>query len=98
MGFLDRFKRKGTPHSGGKGTTREDAIVISAPNEILGVAAEYEYVARECGRRGVDWDLARQGLIPGAGGGRHYDVLTIRLKNGETREYWFDITQFFGRM
>jgi hypothetical protein len=29
--------------------------------------------------------------------GRHYDVLTVELKSGEVRSYYFDITKFYGK-
>ena len=100
MGFLDRFRRKKTKllYGGGSGESQEDAVVISAPDEMLGVTAEYVYVSRHCGRMNVDWTLQMQMVTRETEAGRRYDKFVVRLKNGQIREYWFDITQFYGKI
>jgi hypothetical protein len=97
MGFLDRFRRNRSQAAGGSGESIHDAIVITALNHVMGVAAEYEYVSRHYGRRGVDWEVKRQELQQNPENGRSYDLLTISLKSGETKTLCFDITQFFGK-
>jgi hypothetical protein len=72
-------------------------VIIDAPDHASGVAAEYEYVSQRYGHRGVDWQLSRQTLVKGTAEGRRYDVLTIRLKTGQTTDVHFDITSFFGK-
>ncbi len=97
MSFLDRFRRKASLFSGGSGESMADAVVINADDHFRGVGAEYEYLSRRYGRRNVDWSLVSQALTKETESGRRYDILTIRLKSGEAREIYFDITQFFGR-
>lgn len=89
-------KRRGVTFEGGPGDVIERAVIIQgAPDEALGVAAEYRYLAREFGRPGVDWDLVGQGLLER--GRRRYDEMHIKLADGTERTIFFDITQFFGK-
>jgi hypothetical protein len=81
--------------SGGKGSTKEDAVVISVPDSNGGISAEYEYVEKKCGSRGKGWRLVRQGVILDPD--RQYDILTVKLRYGTFRDFYFDITAFFGR-
>lgn len=96
MGILDWFRRRSPLYSGGSGETIEDAVIINATNTSSGVAAEYRYVSRRCGRPDADWTLVSQALQE-LEDGRHYDILTVRLKSGEVKEFYFDISPFFGR-
>jgi hypothetical protein len=75
----------------------EDAIVISEPNEVAGVRAEWAYLSSQCGRQNVDWTLQYQAVTDEQGDGRRYDIFSVRLRDGEVRKYYFDITQFYGR-
>ncbi len=97
MSFFDRFRRKPPLYSSGSGRSIDDAIIINTTNHSVGVRAEYEYVSRHHGRRQVDWTLERQELTDEMENGRRYDILKVRLKSGEVKEIYFDITQFFGR-
>jgi hypothetical protein len=97
MGFLEKLQRNRPRISGGNGESMEQAVIIEAPNHISGVSAEYKYISRHYGRRGVHWHLKSQSLTDEMADGRRYDILTIRLKSGETMDVHFDITQFFGR-
>jgi hypothetical protein len=83
-------------YSGGSGTSQEDAVVITAPSQRLGIPAEYAHVESQCGRRGRDWTLLEQALLLGPAG-RRYDCLSIRLAGGATRDFFFDITSFYGQ-
>jgi hypothetical protein len=83
-------------YSGGSGASQEDAVVITAPSPHLGISAEYAYVESKCGRRGRDWTLLEQALLLGPAGKR-YDCLSVRLADGATRDFFFDITSFYGR-
>ena len=71
------------------------AIAIAAPDETSGVHVEYEYVAQVCGIEDSDWKRELQKYF--SRGGKHYDELFIRLKSGELRRFYFDITDFYGR-
>jgi hypothetical protein len=81
-------------YSGGSGASIDDAVVITPPTPQLGIPAEYAYVEMQCGRRGVDWAMLVQALLLGPGG-RRYDRLRIKLKNGTERDFYFDITSFY---
>jgi hypothetical protein len=78
----------------GDGSSAENAVIIEAKTEEAGVAKEYEYIEKTCGKRGEDWQLITQDLYSIKG--RDYDMLAIRLQDGTRREVWFDITSFFG--
>ena len=74
------------------GSTPAAAIVIEAPDTRTGIAQEYAYIRRTY----PGWERVRQALIEHEG--RRYDRITIRSPAGETRDVFFDITSFFGKM
>ncbi|MBI4318394.1 MAG: hypothetical protein HY675_07880 [Chloroflexi bacterium] len=100
MGTFDlpgRDERDAVRFEGGPGETPERAIrIVGAPNEIVGVHAEYQYLEKRFGRRGVDLQLESQSLH--VIGGRYYDRIEIRLADGSGHVLYFDITDFFGRI
>jgi len=79
--------------SGGSGLSKEDAVIIEAPKESVGIAAEYEVLSEIYGEKDHDWKLLKQTLIQD--GSRSYDLITIEGK-GIEYEVWFDITSFYG--
>jgi hypothetical protein len=83
-------------YAGGAGTSQEEAVVITLTETRLGIPAEYDYVEMQCGRRGRDWKLLQQALFLGPAGER-YDRLSIRLADGTQRDFYFDITSFYGK-
>ena len=99
MGILSFFKRKTKKNlvsiEGGPGDSQKNAPVIQAPDNIAGIMAEYEYLENRYGVRNVDWKLFMQSLIKG--NGRSYDLLTIELKDGSRKSFYFDVTGFFGK-
>lgn len=80
--------------SGGNGSSKEDAVIIEAPQESLGIAAEYEILSEIYGEKDHDWKLLKQILIKD--GNKNYDLITIEGK-GIEYEVWFDITGFYGK-
>lgn len=78
---------------GGTGETIEKAIVINTISPLIGVAAEYEYISNVCGEINVNWSLKTQSIIEEKN--RYYDVLQVELNSGESRSFYFDITQFY---
>jgi len=82
--------------SGGSGASKEDAIIIVAPKESIGVAAEYEILEEVYGAKDHDWKLLQQTLIHDEDKGKQYDLMTIQGKSSEY-EVWFDITAFYGK-
>jgi hypothetical protein len=75
-----------------KGESFESAIVLpSATNEMTGVQAEDEYIATNY----PGWKIERQMLVQHDG--RKHDVIVITGPNGETKEIYFDIANWFGK-
>jgi hypothetical protein len=82
--------------AGGTGTSMKDAIVIlGAKGEADGVAAEYKYLEKLYGPKGVGHTVEDQSLMED--GGRSYDRLGVHLKDGRTLDVYFDITDYFGK-
>ncbi len=66
------------------------------------VADEYRQIERLYGPREKSWQFVQQTLSMApsttpASDPRRYDVITIRLANGETRNVFFDVTSFVGK-
>lgn len=80
---------------GGDGSSIDRAVVIhGAKGETDGVAAEYWYVGALLGERGVDWHLKSQSLLGRRG--HQYDLLDV-VAGGADHQFYFDITEYFGR-
>jgi hypothetical protein len=77
--------------SGGDGTTKEQAIIINAPSDKLGVDAEYKYLDKNY----PGWEFDQQTLILDED--RQYDIMAIVLPDGSKKEIWFNITDFYGK-
>jgi hypothetical protein len=79
------------------GSSIETAILIDAPNAMVGVPLEYEHVrSARCLACGSRFDIVGQSLLQQ--GGRQYDKLDIKCANcGSTKSVFFDITRFFGK-
>jgi len=60
---------------------------------MLAIRAEYLILDKMLGKRGEAWDLERQTLLEE--NGKHYDLMSITLKNGEQISIYFDITKAF---
>ena len=84
----------GIHFAGGDGSSVEKAIVIlGAKGEGDGVAAEYDYVEQHLGlsRR----DVVSQSLLDK---NKHaFDMLELRTAQG-SRQVYFDITDYFGKL
>lgn len=86
MGLSEEFELTSQLYSSGSDKTLEDAIIIDAPDQILGVGAEFAYLSHESGQRDVDWTLQSQALTGWMENGRRYDIITVRLRSGEVKE------------
>jgi hypothetical protein len=74
------------------GSSITSAVVIQAKDESTGVAAEYQWIAdRFPGYRRVGQALLNKD-------GRDYDTLDITTSSGEHKKFYFDITNFFGKL
>ena len=81
--------------SGGSGDSPANAVVVDAQSSLVGVQAEYACIARESGMSEGDWHL--RGQRTHQENGRLFDVLTVTLRNGQERTFYFDIASFFGK-
>jgi hypothetical protein len=97
MGLHKLQKQNRIPDvGGGDGQSIKTAVVINAKSTLEGVPAEYDYLTSIHGKQDGGWRLESQKTIEQ--NGRHYDVLNIKLRNGELISYYFDITKFYGRL
>ena len=82
---------------GGPGDTTETAVVISgAPNSMVGIDAEYYFLAKQFGRQNVDWRLKRQSVLNQKG--KVFDRMDLEMKDGSKKTVFFDISEFFGKL
>lgn len=97
MGLFDLFKTKKhrSIYGGGNGESFDTAVIIHTSDTMIGVPAEYQYIIAKHGQKDIGWTLESQGVMEK--NGRNYDRIIIKLNNGESKSYYFDITQFFGK-
>jgi len=83
-------------YKGGDGLSKEKAVIIlDANNEFEGVDSEYLWLEEKYGQENVKWKMIDQTLLDE--GDKQFDLLKIKFSNGNTKEFWFDITEFFGK-
>ena len=76
------------------GESTETAIIIlDAQNPMLGIRAEYEYLAAKYGVQHRDWRLVSQALIQRED--KLYDRMQVGFPNGEEIVLFFDITDLY---
>jgi hypothetical protein len=95
MAFLGPSSARPAIHDG---ASLADAIVIKATNEEAGVRAEYAYLAlHACDASGAGkWIAPQQSLV--SSGGKNYDKVSARCSvNNFTRDFYFDVSSFFGK-
>jgi hypothetical protein len=73
------------------GTSFDDPIVLRVKTESAGIKEEYRWLAQSY----PGYSLVRK--TRASQGGKHYDLITFRTKNGEEKLAYFDITSFFGK-
>ena len=79
-------------YKGGDGSSKEKAIIIlGTNNEFEGVDAEYNHTERKSGFFEIKTQLFTDD------GSSKLDCLKVISVNGNKREIWFDITEFYGR-
>lgn len=87
-----RFFNKDLPISGGRGTSKEDAVIVNCNNDSFGTS-----IVREVTRTFVEefgGDFESQSCVHDDG--KVYDIMTI-IENGVSTDYWFDITKSYGK-
>lgn len=78
------------------GASFEQAIeIINAAETGEGIAAEYLYLGLKHASERKMFEIIKQEYVPRSG--RHYDKLTVELKDNSQESYYFDITSFYGR-
>jgi len=78
------------------GLTKEEAIIIlGAKDETEGVDAEYNWLEEKFGKQNISWEMNDQEVSDE--GDKQYDILRIKFSAGEIKEFWFDITDFYGK-
>jgi len=85
-------------YEGGDGKTIETYVIIkNAGNERNGIAAEYEYIAKKHGIKFTNWKPV--GSLTSQKDGRKLDVINIiTIPGNEKITYYFDITDFYGKL
>ena len=83
-----------TYKNGNDSTKHKVVIILGAKDETEGVDAEYNWLEERFGKQNISWELNDQELINE--GDIQYDVLRIKFPSGELKEFWFDISDFYG--
>ena len=79
------------PIEGADGSSFEKAIVIQEKSELVGVDAEYKWLAQNY----PGYSRGSQALV--FHDNKPYDILTIKTKDGEEKKVYFDISNFYGK-
>lgn len=83
-------------YKNGNGSTKHNAVIIlGAKDEAEGIDAEYNWLEVRNGEQYIDWGLKDQRLFDE--GNKQYDILRIKFRDGKIKEFWFDITDFYGK-
>jgi len=82
-------------YQGDDGSSINKAIIVKNATTLKeGIDAEYAYLEKELGQRGIDWKPLGQYLHPFSG--KCYDIIKVKLINtNKIRYFCFDITNFF---
>jgi len=76
---------------GGSGNSPDDPVIIQANNSLVGVGAEYQWLRDKYpGHIRIEQKLLSYN-------GKPMDVVTIKTKEGEIKDIYFDISSFFGK-
>jgi hypothetical protein len=84
-------------YKGGDGSSVQKAIIIKKATTLReGIGAEYAYIEKELGQRGVDWKPIEQYLHPVYR--KMYDIIKVNIiGTNEIKFFCFEITGFFGK-
>jgi len=80
---------------------QHDIVKVNTTEHVLGVAAEYAWVRRRYPKsKTMKQELSTLDMITKdkryTGNEIHFDVLTIKLPDGQKKKVYFDISSFFG--
>jgi len=77
---------------GGNGSTKEKAIrIVGADTELKGIDAEFNYMEGKVGY----FEIESQTFLDE--GDRKYDCMNVVGVIGNKKEFWFDITDYYGK-
>ncbi len=94
MSRSGKKKNRGPYFSGGSGSSIEDAIIINSDDPFEGISLESVYISQFYELKGEKWEILMQGLV--IRDERYFDVITVREESGRERQFYFDITAFYG--
>ena len=72
-----------------------DAIIIKGSSDFEGTEKIWQYLDNRFGLRHEEWFFIKQSLLQTKLG--VFDVMTIKLKNGDIQDFYFDISDTFGK-
>ncbi len=78
------------------GDSIDNAIIIDAPNSILGVLEEHKHIDRICDTNDTDVKSVEQNLIKE--NQKLYDKFVLKMNDGTKKILYFDVSSFFGRI
>lgn len=82
------------PISGGDGSTLEQAVIIDCASTGTAHMMISRILTEKLGVEGTDWDCSFQCFPKGANGPERFvRYLSISLRDGSQREYFFDISR-----
>jgi len=82
------------PISGGDGSTLEQAVIIDCASTGMAHMLISRFLSDKHGVEGKDWDSGFEFFAKGANGPtRFVRLLSISLRDGSKREYYFDISR-----
>lgn len=73
------------------GTSFENAIIIKVEREGAGVEEEYKWLSQNYPGYGTIRKTQTSQLK------KHYDIILIKTRNGQKKDIYFDITNFYGK-
>lgn len=91
--------KKSPKITGGDGSSLENALIVTATDTNDGVSAQKKYIESQCGEWNKDFLYELQLQINHIEIERHYDLIYVKMiKDKSKREFWFDVTSFFGKL
>jgi hypothetical protein len=94
--MADQDASRGDIWCEGTGESKDDPLVIhGATDDLVGIAAQFQWLEQMFGRKDVDWKLIFQ--AHGYHGDRSIDTVHVELRDGSERTVYFDNTESFGK-
>ena len=91
LNFIKSWKKNRVTLEGGLGNSIENAVIIRCSDYFAGMGALNKYLEKKCGRFISNWSVRMQMIIKRDG--RNYDLISIKMKDGTERTFYFDVTE-----